>query len=75
MASLTILSKISVLKILIDRFNLSSNDLCLVGSATLAVRGLRENDDLDVCFHPSIADQIATDDYEGTVNATVTRKY
>jgi len=31
------------------------DNICIVGSATLAVRDLRENGDIDICFVPSMA--------------------
>ena len=55
---------------LIDRYDLSNNEYCLVGSTTLAVRAIRENEDLDVCFSPSITDDLDTTQFKGINSAS-----
>ncbi len=48
------LHHIELIESITDDKYFNRQDFCLVGSASLAIRDLRKNDDLDVCFHPSI---------------------
>jgi hypothetical protein len=67
--TLSTINWIDTLEVLIDRYDLSTEELCLVGSASLAAVGLRENGDLDVCFAPSVRDRIDVDAFEGIESA------
>lgn len=59
------LAWIESLDSVVDRYDLSTDEFCIVGSGVLAVYGLRANDDLDICFHPAVADEIDTGAFEG----------
>jgi len=60
---------IESLEKLIENYHLSCDQFCIVGSATLSVRGLRQNSDLDICFSSSIADTIKTNAFKGVQSA------
>lgn len=63
--SLHPISHVDSLEALLEDNDLSADQCCLVGSATLAARELRENGDLDVCFAPTIADSVDAGSFEG----------
>lgn len=63
--SLHAISHVDSLETLLEDHDFSTDQCCLVGSATLAGRGLRENGDLDVCFAPPVADSVNADSFEG----------
>jgi len=67
--SLSTINWIGSLEILIDRYDLSTEEFCLVGSASLAALDLRENGDLDVCFSPSVQEKIDFTEFEGIESA------
>ncbi len=48
------ISHIDNLKSLIEENNLQKSELCLVGSAAFAVREIRVNSDLDICFSDTV---------------------
>lgn len=58
-------ARIDALDEVIDRYDLSTSDYCIVGSAALAARDLRENGDLDICFAPAIGDAVDLTPFEG----------
>ena len=59
---------------LLREFNLTKDDICLVGSISLSVRGLREHDDLDVCIHSEKRQRVDPDAFDGFV-AHVEERY
>jgi hypothetical protein len=67
--SLSTINWIDSLEVLIDRYDLSTEEFCLVGSASLAAIDLRENGDLDVCFSPSVRERIDVTEFEGIESA------
>lgn len=67
--TLSTINWIDTLEVLIDRYDLSAEEFCLVGSASLAAVDLRENGDLDVCFAPSIRAEIDLGEFEGIESA------
>ncbi|GAB3705865.1 hypothetical protein [Halorubrum pallidum] len=67
--TLSTINWIDSLEVLIDRYDLSAEEFCLVGSASLAAVDLRENGDLDVCFAPSIRESIDVTEFEGIETA------
>lgn len=48
----------------LDTFDLEKEDVCLVGSTCLAVRGLRENGDIDIMVEYSLRDRIDTSQFD-----------
>ncbi len=54
---------------IVERYDCTDTEFCLVGSATLAVRGLRSNSDLDVCFAPTVTQAIDTERFDGIERA------
>jgi len=48
------ISYIDELESLIEEHNLQKSELCLVGSAAFAVREIRVNSDLDICFSDTV---------------------
>ncbi len=67
--TLSTINWIDTLEVLIDRYDLSAEEFCLVGSASLAAVDLRENGDLDVCFAPSLRAEIDLEEFEGIESA------
>ena len=67
--TLSTINWIDTLEVLIDRYDLSAEEFCLVGSTSLAAVDLRENGDLDICFAPSIRDKIDLTEFEGIESA------
>ncbi len=59
---------------LLERYDLETEDVCLVGSISLSVRGLREHDDLDICVHSDKRDRIDPEAFDGFV-AFVEERY
>lgn len=50
------------LETFLDKYDIAREDVCLVGGATLAVRGLRKNRDLDLCIRSNAG--VTTGDVE-----------
>jgi len=69
LGTLSTINRIDSLEVLIDRYDLSTEEFCLVGSASLAAVDLRENGDLDVCFAPSVREKIDFTEFEGIESA------
>jgi hypothetical protein len=46
------------LKVFMEKFGLSSDEVCIVGSAVMAAAGIRENDDLEVILIPSAFERV-----------------
>lgn len=59
------INHIKSLNSLLENHQLSKDQVCLIGSSTLAVRGLRKNDDLDVCLNPANVDAIDLSTVDG----------
>lgn len=51
----------------LEESDIRKSDICLVGSISLSVRGLREHGDLDICIHSDKRDQINTESLDGFV--------
>lgn len=47
------------LKAFMEKFGLSSDELCIVGSAVMAASGIRENYDLEVILTPSAFERVS----------------
>ncbi|MCR5389199.1 MAG: hypothetical protein K6E77_00420, partial [Lachnospiraceae bacterium] len=47
------------LKAFIEKYGLSSDEVCIVGSAVMAASGIRENDDLEVILMPSAFERVS----------------
>lgn len=49
---------------------LEKEDICLVGSISLSVRGLREHGDIDICIHPEKRHRIDAESLDGFIGVT-----
>ena len=47
------------LKAFMEKYGLSSDEVCIVGSAVMAASGIRENDDLEVILMPSAFERVS----------------
>lgn len=42
----------------LNDYNISRDDICIVGSSVLAIYGIRQNNDLDFAIHPQVRDKV-----------------
>lgn len=74
------INHLGILDKILASYDIDKNDLCMIGSSTLAANGIRENNDIDICLLSSVQkslfpDMINTTTLVDKVDIILSKKY